>query len=84
MLALGSVGLDVPRLEQELEEIDPAELVERHQGPFDGLALPVDPGPERADVRLDGGQVGPAPFELDVPGGQLPLDDALVEVDPGQ
>ncbi|MCK7525196.1 MAG: hypothetical protein MZV64_50120 [Ignavibacteriales bacterium] len=33
VLALGGVGLDVPRLEQELEEVEPAELVEGHHGP---------------------------------------------------
>ena len=43
-----------------------------------------DAGADRADIGLDDGQVGAAPLELDVPGGQLPLDDALVEVDPGQ
>jgi len=84
VLALGGVGLDVPRLQQELEKVEPAELIESDHGLLDRLALPVDAGLEAPDVLLNGGKLRPAPLELDVLGGQLPRDEAPAEVDPGE
>ena len=77
-------GTTTQEFEKALEKIEAAELVERDHGPLDGFALPVDARLKAPDVLLNGGQFRPAPLELDVLGGQLPRDEAAVEVDPGE